>query len=112
MSNYKPKIAFLEGHNELSELETADITHSLGSIKGSLSEYFNVERINIKEYEIDSNGTSSLSNQLNRLEKYKAIIIAKPTQAFSEVDKFLIDQYVMRGGKTILVFRWGGHGYG
>ena len=101
MSNYKPKIAFLEGHNELSELETADITHSLGSIKGSLSEYFNVERINIKEYEIDSNGTSSLSNQLNRLEKYKAIIIAKPTQAFSEVDKFLIDQYVMRGGKTI-----------
>lgn len=101
ISNYKPKIAFLEGHNELNELETADITHSLGSIKGSLSEYFQVERINIREYEINNNDKPSLIKQLTRLKNYKAIIIAKPTTAFSEVDKFLLDQYIMNGGKTI-----------
>ena len=49
MNNNKPSIAFLDGHNELNEAETADITHSLGQVKGSLSEYFNVERINIKD---------------------------------------------------------------
>jgi ABC-2 type transport system permease protein len=101
LTNYKPKIAFLEGHNELNELETADISHSLGNIKGSLSEYFKVERINIKEFEVDSNNLPSLSNQINRLSQYKALIIAKPSLAFSEVDKFLIDQYIMNGGKTL-----------
>ena len=101
VSNYKPKIAFLEGHNELNELETADITHSLGMIKGSLSEYFNVDRINIKDYEVDENNSPSLSKQIDRLKQYKALIIAKPTEAFTEVDKFLIDQYIMNGGKTL-----------
>ena len=101
MSTTKPSIAFLEGHNELNELETADITHSLGQIKGSLSEYFTVDRINIKEFELDKNNSPSLSNQINRLNKYKALIIAKPTQKFSKVDKFLVDQYIMNGGKTI-----------
>lgn len=101
INNKKPSIAFLDGHNGLNEVETADITHSLGQIKGSLSEYFNVERINIKEFEFDANNSPSLSNQLNRLNKFKALIIAKPTQRFTKVDKFLIDQYIMNGGKTI-----------
>ena len=101
ISNYKPKIAFLDGHNELDELETADINHSLGLVKGSLSEYFSIDRIDIKEYELDKNNSPSLSNQINRLLQYKALIIAKPTKAFTEVDKFLIDQYIMNGGKTI-----------
>jgi ABC-2 type transport system permease protein len=33
--------------------------------------------------------------------RYSAIIIAKPDSVFSEKDKFLIDQYVMRGGKVL-----------
>ena len=32
---------------------------------------------------------------------YDAIIIAKPTKPFSEKDKFIIDQYIMRGGKVL-----------
>ena len=101
ISNYKPKIAFLDGHNELDELETADINHSLGLVKGSLSEYFSIDRIDIKEYELDENNSPSLSNQIDRLLQYKALIIAKPTKAFTKVDKFLIDQYIMNGGKTM-----------
>ena len=101
ITNYKPNVAFLDGHNELDELETADINHSLGLVKGSLSEYFSIDRIDIKEYELDENNSPSLSNQIKRLLQYKALIIAKPTKAFTEVDKFLIDQYIMNGGKTM-----------
>ena len=99
--DYKPKIAFLQGHNELDELETADINHSLGNSRGSLSEYFQVEHINIRDYEVNSNQVPSLEKQLNRLNRYKALIIAKPSRSFSEVDKFLIDQFIMNGGKTL-----------
>tara|TARA_Y100000589_G_scaffold332295_1_gene391298 strand:+ start:10612 stop:12342 length:1731 start_codon:yes stop_codon:yes gene_type:complete len=101
ITNHKPKIAFLDGHNELDELETADITHSLGLVKGSLSEYFKIDRVDIKEYELDENNSPSLNNQIKRLLQYKALIIAKPTKAFTDVDKFLIDQYIMNGGKTM-----------
>ncbi len=33
--------------------------------------------------------------------KYEAIIIAKPLKPFSEKDKFIIDQFIMRGGKVL-----------
>ncbi|MBP6611632.1 MAG: Gldg family protein, partial [Paludibacter sp.] len=35
------------------------------------------------------------------LQPYKAIIIARPTQPFSEKDKFVIDQYIMNGGNVL-----------
>jgi ABC-2 type transport system permease protein len=35
------------------------------------------------------------------INKYRAIIIAKPTKPFDERDKFLIDQFIMRGGKVL-----------
>ena len=33
--------------------------------------------------------------------KYNAIIIAKPNNRFSEKDKFIIDQYIMYGGRVV-----------
>lgn len=77
----KPKIAFIEGHGELKELEVKDIT-------SELSQFYNVERIRINK-------------QLNALDKVDAIIIAKPDSLFDEKDKFIIDQFVMRGGKCL-----------
>ena len=43
----------------------------------------------------------NLSRQLAMLSAYKAIIIAKPTIPFNNLDKLLIDQYIMQGGKVI-----------
>jgi len=43
----------------------------------------------------------NLSRQLAMLNMYKVIIIAKPTIPFNNLDKLLIDQYVMRGGKIL-----------
>lgn len=38
---------------------------------------------------------------LKELNKYDVLIIAKPTLAFSEQDKLVLDQYIMNGGKTL-----------
>ena len=75
------KIAFIEGHGELSEDETLDISQSL-------SRYYQIDRGTI--------GTDAAV-----LNDYKAVIIAKPTLPFSEKDKFVIDQYIMRGGRVL-----------
>jgi ABC-2 type transport system permease protein len=75
------KIAFIEGHGELTEPETYDVCKSL-------SRYFQIDR-------------GVLGNNASILQEYKAIIIAKPTQPFSESDKFIIDQYIMNGGNVL-----------
>ncbi len=89
----KPKVAFIEGQGELNDYETADIANSL-------SEYYNVERIKING-NISSLRQHVDTNSGKVLNKYEAIIIAKPDSAFDEKDKFLIDQYVMNGGKIL-----------
>ncbi len=77
----KPKLAFIEGHGELDKYETGDISTSL-------SEYFNVQRVRIND-------------QVNALKDFKVIIIAKPDSIFDEKDKFIIDQFIMKGGKVL-----------
>ncbi len=75
------KIAFIEGHGELNEAETYDISKSL-------SKYFQIDR-------------GVIGTDASILQPYKAIIIARPTQPFSEKDKFVIDQYIMNGGNVL-----------
>ncbi|MDD4555396.1 MAG: Gldg family protein, partial [Bacteroidales bacterium] len=91
----KPRIAIIEGQGELNQMESIDL-------QNSLSEFYNVDRITL-------NGKiNSLSVRLKHdsihddlVNKYRALIIAKPQQPFAERDKFLIDQFVMRGGKIL-----------
>ena len=62
--------------------------------------FISVESFNIKEFETDSlNTTLSIESQQKRLNKYDAVIIAKPTIPFNDLEKLLIDQYIMQGGK-------------
>lgn len=75
------KIAFIEGHGELSDAETFDISKTL-------SKYFQIDR-------------GVIANNATILDNYKVIIIAKPTKPFSESDKFIIDQYIMKGGRVL-----------
>ena len=92
----KPMLAFIEGHGELSEMEVYDITQEL-------SKNYIVKRVAIDgkvdalmhRTEPDKNGDTKT------FISYDAIVIAKPTQPFSEKDKFLIDQYIMHGGKAL-----------
>ncbi len=87
-------IGFVEDHGELTSRQVADMARSL-------SEYYRLERVKI-------NG--KLNSLVSRVEgdsgavifpKYKAIVIAKPDTAFTEEDKFMIDQYIMYGGRVL-----------
>ncbi len=91
----KPHIAFTEGHGELSRIETADISQAL-------SDYYIVDRAKLDgrvnaltERKENEDGSFAIIN------KYQAIIIAKPDSVFGEKDKFVIDQFVMKGGKVL-----------
>lgn len=91
----KHNIAFIEGHGELNENEVYDITQSL-------SKKYNVQRVAINEQITSLNKRTERSDSSIFISSnYDAIIIAKPTKPFSEKDKFIIDQYIMRGGKVL-----------
>ena len=93
----RPKIAFIEGHGELSNEE-------LGSIAQTLAKNYDVKRQAI-EGKIDAllHRTQDTTRDVKVYPTYDAIVIAKPTEPFDEKDKFLIDQYIMHGGKVLLL---------
>lgn len=93
----KPKIAFLEGHAELNEMETADIYLSL-------RDQYQVERLRL-DNKIDAltsrQPNPQDSNQIIPLNNYDLLVIAKPDSGYTEKEKFLIDQHIMYGGKVL-----------
>ena len=92
-----PRIAFIEGHGELDDQETYDITIAL-------RDSYIVDRITI-DGQINSLVNRSLIDSATQdyiiRPAYAAIIIANPDSAFSQKDKFIIDQYIMYGGKVL-----------
>ena len=90
----KSSIAFIEGHGELNEKEVYDITQTL-------SKSYNVSCVAIDGKVDVLMRRNETENGVMALPNYDAIVIAKPTQAIDEKDKFLIDQYIMHGGKVL-----------
>ena len=78
------KVAFLEGHGEIPEIETADITMNL-------ARFFTIDR-------------GIIGGKPGILDNYAAVIIAGPEKEFSEADKLVLDQYIMNGGKVMWLF--------
>jgi ABC-2 type transport system permease protein len=76
-----PTIGFIEGHGELTQYESARFARALG-------DFYIVKRIAIGE-------------KLSALDGCQAIVIADPKEKYSEKDKFIIDQFIMRGGKVL-----------
>jgi ABC-2 type transport system permease protein len=77
------EIAFTSGQGELRALQTASIEKDLRST-------YAVTRLN-------------LDSVVQIPDYLKLIIIAKPTERFSEAHLFMLDQYIMRGGNVILL---------
>ena len=77
------KIAFLEGHGELSERDVFDLSQAL-------SHYYQIDR-------------GALGNETGILDDYRVVIIADPQEPFSETDKYILDQYLMQGGRIMWV---------
>ncbi|MBC5992167.1 gliding motility-associated ABC transporter substrate-binding protein GldG [Pontibacter cellulosilyticus] len=73
-------IGYITGQGELEMQQVTDLL-------GSLQEYYRVAR-----GELD---------QIPTLKGLDLIIVAKPTSAYSELDKYKIDQFIMNGGKAV-----------
>lgn len=82
------KIAILKGNGQLEDRYLADF---LQSVK---EHYF------IAPFTLDS-VASNAEATLEKLNDFDLIISAKPTQAFSEEEKLVLDQYTMNGGKSL-----------
>ena len=77
------KIGFITGQGELNGPDVSDISKFLK------------EKYSVEEIVIDG--------KLNSLDKFEAVIIAKPKSNFNEKDKFIIDQFLMTGGKLFFL---------
>ncbi|WP_396145615.1 gliding motility-associated ABC transporter substrate-binding protein GldG [Flavobacterium sp.] len=86
--NREKKVAIIKGNGELHDLLVADF------LKSVRENYF------IGPFTLDSVAKSP-ENTLKELKKYDLAIIAKPTEAFTDSEKQVLDQYLMHGGKTI-----------
>jgi ABC-2 type transport system permease protein len=78
----RKQIGFVSGHGELDSLQSF-------SLRTDLSEIYDVF-------------DTKLSPQ-NDLKRFDLLIVAKPTRRFSEPDKYLLDQYLMQGGKIFFL---------
>ena len=102
IQNNKYDIAFLEGNGELESNEVYDLTESVYNDNNRLSFHYNIDRFNIKQFFVDSTSKKiDISKQITSLNKYKIVVIANPTVPFNMLEKFVIDQYLMNGGKII-----------
>ena len=90
----KPRVAMITGHGELTASQTAGIGLEL-------SEHYKVDRFSMKTYKALPSGEPDMEDMVRRLNAYDLAIIAKPTEAFSELDKYLLDQFAMGGGHLI-----------
>ena len=81
MRTKKSTVAFLEGHAEFNQYDVMDFANAL-------SADFGVKRITTAFLETGQSGIDIL-------------IVAGPKESFSEQDKFIIDQFIMSGGKVV-----------
>ena len=77
----RKRIGFVTGHGELDSLHLASLREAL-----------------VAQYEV--NLKASLSG---KLAGYDVLVVAKPQRVFSEKDKYMIDQYVLGGGKLLML---------
>lgn len=89
----KPTVAFLDGHGELQGAYLADILQSL-------SEFYLLGSLRIEGRMSSLFAVDTVAGKILDQPIIDALIVAQPTRAFSEADKYVIDQYIMHGGKV------------
>ena len=82
------KIAIIKGNGEMADRNIADFLKSVR------------ENYYIGPFTLDS-VVKSPNNTLKALNKYDLAVIAKPTEAFTDDEKEVLDQFIMHGGKTL-----------
>ena len=91
----KPAIAFLYGQGEPEAARLLDLIQTLDEryMIDSVSIDGKIDALVTRKY--DNNNSITFKN------KYECLIVAKPTQPFTQKDLYILDQYVMHGGKIL-----------
>ena len=91
-----PRVAIIEGHGEPDEVHTYDLM-------SVLSKYYQVDRGCLVESQKSKDRDEVAQRPINVhiLDGYKAVLVLSPQTAFSEQERFVIDQYIMRGGSVL-----------
>ncbi|WP_084426842.1 gliding motility-associated ABC transporter substrate-binding protein GldG [Aequorivita capsosiphonis] len=87
-SEKSKKVAVLKGNGEYDDRYIADFFATLRDY------YF------IAPFTLDS-VTSNPEKTLKALNSFDLIVVAQPTQAFTDAEKYVLDQYIMKGGKSL-----------
>ncbi|WP_225035730.1 gliding motility-associated ABC transporter substrate-binding protein GldG [Winogradskyella sp. SM1960] len=82
------KIAILKGNGQLDDLYIADFLQTI-------KPYYNLGQFTLDSVATNPQGT------LDKLKAYDLIVSAKPSIAFTENEKLVLDQYTMNGGKSL-----------
>lgn len=82
------KIAVLKGNGELEDKYIFDFVKKLG-------EYYFIAPFTLDSVAVNTQKT------LNNLKTFDLLLVAKPTEAFTEKEKQVLDQFVMKGGKSV-----------
>ena len=84
----KKKIAVLKGNGELADPYLADFLTTI-------QDYYNIGAITLDSVATNAEGT------LAALQEFDLALIAKPTEAFTDEEKYILDQYIVNGGASI-----------
>ena len=84
----KKSIAVIKGNGELGDIYIADYL-------STVREYYNIGAITLDSV------ASNPQKVLDQLKNFDLALIAKPTEAFTEEEKYVMDQYMVQGGKSI-----------
>lgn len=84
----KKRVAILKGNGELEDIHLADYLTTI-------RDYYNIGAITLDSV------ASNPQKVLDQLKDFDLAIIAKPTQAFTDAEKYIMDQYIVNGGKSV-----------
>jgi len=87
-SKKKKSIAILTGNGELEDIHLYSFLKTLGA-------YYHLAK-----FTLDSVATNP-KKTLEQLNTYDLAVIAKPTERFTEQEKYVLDQYTLKGGNSI-----------
>ncbi len=82
------KVAVLKGNGQYDDRFIADFF-------STLREYYFIAPFTLDSVSADHNKT------LKALNDFDLIVVAQPTEAFSDAEKYILDQYIMNGGKSL-----------
>ncbi len=84
----KKSVAVLKGNGELGDIYLADFL-------STIRDYYNIGAITLDSV---ANNPQKVFDQLKA---FDLALIAKPTVPFSDAEKYILDQYIVNGGKAV-----------